>query len=175
MLQYNKRFLKGGTELDLLKIGMMGLAIGGLLAGCGTSETSKSKEEVKVNAATSSEVDPKEWKDLSAAGDLEDTDFEPNAKVWIADTLEVFSQEPDESLYEDGFDEGYDYYMKVMTVSHILGSYIRVEGGDLEKDFENLWILTRTIEHEQYARAAHIDIDKYENDKLSAVKESKAN
>ena len=104
---------------------------------------------------------------------MEEFDFEPNAKVWIADTLEVFSQELDESLYEDGFDEGYDYYMKVMTVSHILGSYIRVEGGDLQKDFENLWILAGTIEHEQYARAAHIDIDKYEIDKLSAVKEWK--
>lgn len=38
-----------------------------------------------------------------------------------------------------------------------LGRYIRVEGEDLEKDFQNLIVLAGIISHEQFVRTAQID------------------
>lgn len=162
----------------MLKLGLIGIAIVGLLVGC---ETSVAKEnEVKVKTAeeikskpvsVAKEINPKIWKDKSSAEGLEKTDFTSNAKGWVAEQLNIFRQAPDEKLLEAGYDKGYDYYLKAKAVSNVLGSYIRVEGVDLEKDFENLRLLAGIIEHETDGRTENIDTKEYEENKRDAIKD----
>lgn len=152
--------LIGGIKLKIHSIVIIGLLVGFLLVGCGTMDSFKQemesgvgfsekvKREEEVNAKTEKEVDPKTWKDLSTSGDLEKLDFEPNARKWIASRIEVFSQEPDQKLYDAGFSKEYDYYLKAQSVLNLLGTYIKVEGIDLEKDFENLKVLAKIIVQE---------------------------
>jgi hypothetical protein len=163
----------------LLKLGIVGVVVGGLLAGCGTSETKD--KEVKVKAAkenkskpvSAAAINPKVWTDKSSANGLEKPDFTPNAKGWVAEELNIFRQAPDQKLLQAGYDEGYDYYLKADVVSRVVGSNIRVEGVDLEKDFENLRVLAKIIVQEHKIRTANIDNKKYEENKREAIKEWK--
>lgn len=162
MLRYNKEFSKGGTELNLLKIGMTGLMLGGLLTGCGTEETSKPKEEVEVNSSVeeinmnaAEEVDPKEWKIVTPPPEI--LEYE-NANVWVAAKVKEFSQVSNPKMYEAGFDDGYDYYLKAQNVTNVLDAVrFTIEGVDIQKDFENLRVIVGTIGHLHYARTAHLD------------------
>ncbi|WP_274853384.1 hypothetical protein [Bacillus methanolicus] len=161
--------------MNLLKVGMSGMLIGGLLAGCEISEslkTSELKEEVNTETKKSEEVDPKESKDLSTTKGIENPDIEPDVKKWIAKKVEEFSK-PHPKVSQAGFDEGYDYYLKAQSVSNEVGSYIRVEGVDLEKDFENLRQLSSIISHEQFVRTAHIDPNGNAKEKTEYAKEWK--
>jgi hypothetical protein len=149
------------NELNkVLKIGIIGAVVGGLLTGCGSSEAKdkeakvKVAEEIKSKPVSAEEINPKEWKDKSSANGLEKTDFTPNAKGWIAEELNIFRQAPDQKLLQAGYDKGYDYYLKAMGISNVLGIYIQVEGIDLEKDFENLRVLAEIIKHETELRSA---------------------
>lgn len=112
--------------------------------------------EEKANPIEEQTTDPKEWKDLSTTGDLVKPDFPTNVNDWVAFQINEFSKKSDVNLPNGGYDEGYDYYLKSQALSMTLGSYIRVEGDDLEKDFENLWVLASAIGHEQFVRTAHI-------------------
>jgi hypothetical protein len=102
------------------------------------------------------EVDPKEWKDLSSAHDLEKPDFATNVKDWVPQTLEKLKKPIPDKYTEAGVDQGYEIYLKSESLRNEL-RYIRVEGEDLEKDFQNLITLTSYISHEQFVRTAHID------------------
>ncbi|WP_077212462.1 hypothetical protein [Bacillus dakarensis] len=112
--------------------------------------------EEKANPIEENTTDPKKWKDLSTKGDLVKPDFPTNVNDWVAFQINEFSKKSDVNLPNGGYDEGYDYYLKSQALSMTLGSYIRVEGEDLEKDFENLWVLASAIGHEQFVRTAHI-------------------
>jgi hypothetical protein len=144
---------------NLLKIGMIGVLLGGLLAGCETSQTNN--KEVNVNATkvqnnksvSAKAINPKAWKDKSLVNGLEKTEFTPNAKGWVSEQLNIFRQAPDQKLLQAGYDKGYDYYLKADAVSNV-GSYIRVEGVDIEKDFENLRLLAEIIKQETEHRSA---------------------
>ena len=103
--------------MDLLKIGMMGLAIGGLLAGCGTEETSKPKEE----------VDPKAWSIVTPSPEV--LGYQ-NADVWVAAKVKEFSQVLNPKMYEAGFDDGYDYYSKARIVNESIVQFT-IEGVDI--------------------------------------------
>lgn len=132
------------------------MAAGLLLAGCGTSavkekeEKDKETEEIPVKAA---DTDSKEWKDKSSANGIEKPDFTPTAQGWVAEQLDIFQQEPDSKLIEAGHDKGYDYYLKAEPFTRLLGSYIWVEGVDIEKDFENLRRLADIIINEHDIRS----------------------
>jgi hypothetical protein len=169
-------------EADLnkwLKLGIVVVTVGGLMAGCGTFEAKdkevkvKAAKENKSNPVSAAAISPKVWTDKSSANGLEKTDFTPNAKGWVADELNIFRQPPDPKLLQAGYDEGYDYYLKADAVSRVAGSDIRVEGVDLEKDFENLRVLSKIIVQEQDVRTAAIDTKKYEENKRDAIKEWK--
>lgn len=118
-------------------------------------------------------VDPKKWKDLSSAGDLPKPDFPANVRDWVVYQINEFSKQPDSKMTEAGFDEGYDYYLKAEALSRTLGSYIRVEGVDLEKDLENLRVLAGLIAHEQFVRTAHIDPNGEAKEKTEYAKQWK--
>lgn len=134
--------------------------VGGLLASCGTSEVKdnegkvKAAEEIKSKPeSAATKINPKEWKDKSSANGLEKSDFTPTAQGWVDDQLNIFRQAPDQKLLQAGFDKGYDYYLKADAVLRVLGSYIRVEGVDIGKDFENLRQLAEIIKQETNIRS----------------------
>lgn len=74
---------------------------------------------------------------------------------------------------DSNYDDGYDYYLKSQALYMTLGSYIRVEGEDLEKDFENLRVLAGIIDHEQFVRTAHIDPNGEAKEKIEYAKQWK--
>ncbi|MRX73450.1 hypothetical protein GJU40_15000 [Bacillus lacus] len=79
--------------------------------------------------------------------------------------------------FEAGYDVAYDEYLKAQSITNVLGTYIKVEGGDLEKDFNNIYTLATIVQEEQEMRAAHLDIDeleaKYGTDKQAGIQEWK--
>jgi hypothetical protein len=170
-----KYYIGGNIKLKkLLNISSVGFLIGGLLVGCGT-EAAKEVEtkiepakEVKVDSA---KVDPKEWKDLSSAGDLTKADFSTNAKDWIESTLYQLNLETPDKYIEAGFDEEYDQYMKAMSLTNVLGTYIKVEGIDLNKDFENIHSLATIIQAEHEKRTEHLELE-YVQEKYGANKQA---
>ncbi|NRD78525.1 M48 family metalloprotease [Bacillus sp. BRMEA1] len=121
--------------------------------GAKIGESEAKKENPKpVDKKT---INQKEWKDLSSIGNLPKPDFPTNAKDWIVFQIKEFSKKSDSKMTPIGYDKGYDYYLKSKLRG--LGSYIRVEGVDLKKDFENLFELSGIIAHEQFVRTASID------------------
>jgi hypothetical protein len=60
-----------------------------------------------------------------------------------------------------------------MSLSNLIGRFIFVEGEMLERDFENLQVLIGRIDHFHFVRTAHIDPNKYGEDKRDAIKDWK--
>jgi hypothetical protein len=133
----------------------------------------ESSQIVKTTERTKKEkIDSKEWKDLSTAGDLEKPDFATNVKDWIPQTLEKLKKPIPNKYTEAGVDQGYDIYIKSESIRNEM-RYIRVEGEDLEKDFQNLITLTSYISHEQFVRTAHIDPNGNAKEKREYMKDWK--
>ncbi len=119
--------------------------------------TAKTVVNNKSNVIESIKDESKVWRDLSSAGDLKNPDFATNVREWVPQTLERLEQ-PVPSRYPGaGMDEGYDIYLKAEMLRDMLGPHIRVEGEDLNKDFQNIQTLISYIGHHQYVRTAHID------------------
>ncbi len=136
-----------------LKVGIMMLLVGVFLMGCGSME-----EPIVTKAASEN--------------NLEIVDIDPNTKEWIANKVEEFS-EPHSNVSEAPSDKGYDYYLKAQSISNELGIYNWGENEDIEKDFENLWLLANIISHEQFVRTAHIDPNGNAKDKTEHAEEWK--
>lgn len=170
-----KDFTGGNRKLKKLLItGSVGVLIGGLLVGCGTEaakEVGPKIEHAKEVKVESAKIDPKEWKDLSSAGDLTKADFSTNAKDWIESTLYQLNLETPDKYIEAGFDEAYDQYMKAMSLTNVLGTYIKVEGIDLNKDFENIHSLATIIQAEHEKRTEHHELE-YVQEKYGANKQA---
>ncbi|MDM5314946.1 hypothetical protein QUF49_03005 [Fictibacillus sp. b24] len=115
----------------------------------------------------------KEWRDLSSVGNLEKPDFATNVKEWVPQTLEKLEQPVPDKYPGAGVDEGYDIYLKSEMLRNMLGKYIRVEGEDLEKDFQNLGTLTALIGHDQFVRTAHLDSNGNAKEKTEYMNEWK--
>jgi hypothetical protein len=116
----------------------------------GDSDKVNAKEEpAKVEKTV--EVTETPTKELKGAIPVSDTSAPPHAYDWVADTLEEMTNPTSTS----GIDEGYDIYLKAEEILDVLRKY-RAEGIALEKDFQNIWVLTTVINHEQFVRTAHI-------------------
>ncbi|MFG6497025.1 hypothetical protein P8610_16815 [Fictibacillus sp. UD] len=113
----------------------------------------------------------KEWRDFSSVGNLEKPDFATNVREWVPQTLERLEQPVPSKYPGAGLDEGYDIYLKSQMLRDMLGPYIRVEGEDLEKDFQNLQTLISLIGHHQYVRTARIDSYGNAKEKIEYMKE----
>ncbi|WP_245592322.1 hypothetical protein [Ectobacillus panaciterrae] len=141
------------------------LAVAGILfTGYTLTKADENPKPIPKAETVKKVVDPnpnKKWKDSSI-----------NAKGWVAFEVNAFSK-TDPKISKSEYDEGYDYYLKAQSVSNVVRGYVRVEGGDLEKDFENLRELAGIIEHEQFVRTDHIDPDGKAMDKTEYIKQWK--
>ncbi|MBY0098682.1 hypothetical protein [Mesobacillus maritimus] len=124
-----------------IKILLSGIVVVGLLIGCSSEQTQEtpkeeSTTEIKVEAAAN---ETKEWKDKSIT-----------AKEFIAMLVDESNKIP----REHDEDEGYSQYLFAKELNNALNNYVRVEGEDLEKDFETLAIISSYIGHLQFVRTA---------------------
>ena len=122
-------------------------------------KTSKPKEE----------VDPKAWSIVTPSPEV--LGYQ-NADVWVAAKVKEFSQVLNPKMYEAGFDDGYDYYSKARIVNESIVQFT-IEGVDIQKDFENLHMLSGIILHEHDVRTQHLDLESYGTNKLDAIKDWK--
>ncbi|PLR79130.1 hypothetical protein CU633_01825 [Bacillus sp. V3-13] len=161
---------------------------GSLIAGCNTTKVEdESTKTTSSNPQTTDgeksedrkTIDEKAWKDVTIVQDGVKYDFPTNAKDWISSVNITFQEEPakDSELIQAGLDKYYNYYVQALAIQSVL-EIIQVEGVALEKDFDNLYLLTKIIEEEQIKRTEHIDPDQYDkrdpNQRLAAIKEWKA-
>ncbi|MEK8197707.1 hypothetical protein [Lysinibacillus sp. FSL M8-0134] len=129
-----------------IKLVFTGLLLSGLLMGC--TEEEKKVEQVKAEEAenevvtieTKTEVNSsKVWKDVSKPDGFNDYGIEPTLKAWIAYHAEDITKTTDVN----------EYYSRANRLTKEL-SYFRVQGEDLEKDFENLNVLQTFMGHLDY-------------------------
>jgi len=108
---------------------------------------------------------------------LEKPDFPTNANAWISSTAYDLKQGAQDKLLEAGYDEAYSQYLKAQSITNVLGTYIKVKGGDLEKDFENIYDLAKVVQGEHEVRTDHLEYEylkeKYGENKREAVKDWK--
>lgn len=151
---------------------------GGLIIGCNTSKVEdESTKTISLSSQTTN--GEKAWRDLTIVQDGVKYDFPTNAKDWISSVNITFQEEPakDSELIQVGKDKYYNYYVQAIGIQSVL-EIIQVEGVALEKDFDNLYLLTKIIEEEQIKRTEHIEPDQYDkrdsDQMLAVIKEWKA-
>lgn len=129
-----------------IKLVFTGLLLSGLLMGC--TEEEKKVEQVKaeetknelVKIETETELNPsKVWKDVSTPEGFNHYGIEPTLKAWIAYHAEDIIKTTDVN----------EYYPRANRLTTEL-TYFRVQGEDLEKDFENLNVLQIFMGHLDY-------------------------
>ncbi|MEY9979262.1 hypothetical protein [Lysinibacillus sp. RC79] len=121
--------------MKLMKIAYTGLFVSVLLTGCAKEETKIEEvkpEETKVNNA-------KVWKDVSTPEGFNDYGIEPTLEAWIAYHAEDITKTTDVN----------EYYPKADRLTSEM-KYFRVQGDDLQKDFENLNVLQIWMGHLVY-------------------------
>ena len=131
--------------MKLTKIVYTGLFVSVLLTGCTKEETKI--EEVKPEEAKIKEVKtevtkvnkPKLWKDVSTPEGFNDYGIEPTLEAWIAYHAEDIAKTTDVN----------EYYPKADRLTNEL-IYFRVQGDDLQKDFENLNVLQIWMGHLEF-------------------------
>ena len=121
--------------MKLIKFAFTGILISGLLTGC-TKEESKvvqaNTEETEVEQLEKEGVvtDPKAWKNVSTPEGFNNYGIEPTLEAWIAyhakDTAKTTNVN--------------EFYPKADIITTEM-KYFRIQGDDLEKDFENLKVL----------------------------------
>lgn len=127
-----------------VKFVFTGLFISGLLTAC-------TKEEMKIEQVNTQETiveqvnkeavvnDAKAWSDVSSPEGFDKYGIEPTLKAWIAyhaeDTFKTTNVN--------------EYYPKANIITSEL-KYFRIQGDDLEKDFENLQVLQIMMGHLDY-------------------------
>ncbi|MFJ6208562.1 hypothetical protein [Lysinibacillus sp. NPDC092081] len=121
--------------MKLMKIVYTGLLVSALLTGCTKEETKIEEvkpEETKVNNA-------KVWKDVSTPEGFNNYGIEPTLEAWIAYHAEDITKTTDVN----------EYYPKADRLTSEM-KYFRVQGDDLQKDFENLNVLQIWMGHLVY-------------------------
>ena len=148
-----------------------------------TTPSTESKEEPSENEKTRSNieenVDDKKWSDVTKLDHNTKYDFPTNVKDYIAYEYSVFQTEPeqDSKLIEAGYDKYYYYYLEASGMNASL-NIIKVKGGAMQKDFNNLKKLTEIIIEEHGKRYENIELGEYdkrdEEERRQAVEEMKA-
>ena len=125
--------------------------------------------ERKKRPSRRKKIDPKAWSIVTPSPEV--LGYQ-NADVWVAAKVKEFSQVLNPKMYEAGFDDGYDYYSKARIVNESIVQFT-IEGVDIQKDFENLHMLSGIILHEHDVRTQHLDLESYGTNKLDAIKDWK--
>ncbi len=130
--------------MKLIKFAFTGLLLSGLLTGCTKEETKIEQaktEETKVEQvkAEAQVNDPKNWKDVSTPEGFNNYGIEPTLEAWIAYHAEDIAKTTDIN----------EYYPKADRFTNEM-KYFRIQGDDLEKDFENLNVLPIFMGHLVY-------------------------
>ena len=131
--------------MKLLKLAFTGLLVSGLLTGCTKEETEVEQdqtEETKIeHVKPEAEVnDPKTWKDVSTPEGFDSYGIEPTLEAWIAYHAEDIAKTTDIK----------EYYPRARHLRNEL-EYFRIQGDDLQKDFENLEVLQTLIGNLDYS------------------------
>ena len=125
-----------------MKIGIVGLAIGGLLSGCTTAEETVKPKEVKTEAP----IQKEQTKEEKAFGE------------WIVETKEMLSkQSKDPLLEQSGNDEGFNMYLNARDYNDL--QIPKLQKGTKygkDKDINNLWVLSTFVTHMQFSRTSHL-------------------
>ena len=119
------------------------------------------EKEIEVIIPTDQDEQPeKDWKDVTVLEHGANYDMPTNAKDYIASANTSIHQipDPDSKLIQRGFDEMYYYYLEASSIQNGL-NIIKVQGIDIEKDFNNLYNLTIIIYEEQHKRLDGVNID----------------
>lgn len=111
--------------MKLIKLAFTGLLVSGLLTGCTKEETKA--EQVKTEAEV---IDPKTWKDVSTPEGFNSYGIEPTLEAWIAYHAEAIAKTTDVK----------EYYPSANRLRTEM-KYFRIQGDDLQKDFDNLEVL----------------------------------
>lgn len=131
--------------MKLIKLAFTGLLVSGLLTGCTKEETKVEQpktDETKVEQVkTEAEVnDPKNWKDVSTPEGFNSYGIEPTLEAWIAFHAEDIAKTTDVK----------EYYPKAERIRNEM-RYFRIQGDDLQKDFENLEVLQTLMGNLDYS------------------------
>ncbi len=102
----------------------------------------------------------KEWKDVTVLEPGAHYDMPTSARAYIASANRSIQTKPsaDSKLTQRGYDDMYYYYLESMSVQNGL-NIIKVQGTDIEKDFNNLYSLTIIIHEEQGKRLDGVNIE----------------
>lgn len=102
----------------------------------------------------------KEWKDVTVLEQGAHYDMPTNARGYIASANRSIQTKPspDSKLIQRGYDDMYYYYLESMSLQNGL-NIIKVQGTDIEKDFNNLYSLTMIIHEEQGKRLDGVNIE----------------
>lgn len=102
----------------------------------------------------------KEWKDVTVIEPGAHYDMPTSARAYIASANRSIQTKPsaDSKLTQRGYDDMYYYYLESMSVQNGL-NIIKVQGTDIEKDFNNLYSLTIIIHEEQGKRLDGVNIE----------------
>ncbi|MBT2644197.1 hypothetical protein J7I80_18280 [Bacillus sp. ISL-41] len=105
-------------------------------------------------------LDEKEWKDVTVLEQGAHYDMPTNARAYIASANRSIQTKPaaDSKLTQRGFDDMYYYYLESMSLQNGL-NIIKVQGTDIEKDFNNLYSLTIMIQEEQGKRLDGVNLE----------------
>lgn len=119
-----------------------------------TTSIAKEKEQPTQGS------DAKEWKDVTVLEQGAHYDMPTNARAYIASANKSIQTKPspDSKLTQRGYDDMYYYYLESMALQNGL-NIIKVQGTDIEKDFNNLYSLTMIIQEEQRKRLDGVNID----------------
>lgn len=131
--------------MKLIKLAFTGLLVSGLLTGCTKEETKveqpKTDETKVVQVKTEAEInDPKNWKDVSTPEGFNSYGIEPTLEAWIAFHAEDIAKTTDVK----------EYYPKAERIRNEM-RYFRIQGDDLQKDFENLEVLQTLMGNLDYS------------------------
>lgn len=131
--------------MKLIKLAFTGLLVSGLLTGCTKEETKVEQpktDETKVEQVkTEAEVnDPKNWRDVSTPEGFNSYGIETTLEAWIAFHAEDIAKTTDVK----------EYYPKAERIRNEM-RYFRIQGDDLQKDFENLEVLQTLMGNLDYS------------------------
>lgn len=126
---------RGCRIMKLITFAFTGLLVSGLLTGFTKEETKVEQyktedtevEQVKAEAEVN---DPKTWKDVSTPEGFNSNGIEPTLEAWIAYHAEDIAKTTDVK----------EYYPRANRLRSEM-KYFRIQGEDLQKDFENLEVL----------------------------------